>query len=497
MSNTLVDFYRCPETLVDLSFPEEFHSQPGYFKFGPGAVCYGQSAFSSPAVLNGHGLPDLARSVALHGSTLQLPFDASRIVDNLRFERYPSSAHGAKSTLLSSEAVRRAYYCFRPVLADSIRRSLQRFFLRDCTSLPFPRWPVDTSVEHVLERLLLLSMKVRKLDRMPFIWFWPDGALASAIVTHDVETTAGVNFVPDLMDINDAFGIRTSFQIVPERRYPVSSELLAVIRERHCEVNVHGLDHDGNLFRDRNTFLKQAKRINRYVRDFGAEGFRSACMYRNVDWYEELDISYDMSVPNVAHLEPQQGGCCTVFPYRIGRILELPLTTIQDYSLFHILGDYSTDLWKRQIEAIREKHGLMSFIVHPDYILNDRSLSVYKTLLAHLSDLRKDANIWITLPGDVNRWWRDRSAMKLVLEEGRWRIKGRGRERARIGFASIEDDQIVYTVGEGSEALAVTPWSGVRVAERCRGQDRALYGSEELEVEGLGLEQDRANGSYF
>ena len=53
-----------------------------------------------------------------------------------------------------------------------------------------------------------------------------------------------------------------------------------------------------------------------------------------------------MSVPNVAHLEPQRGGCCTVMPYFVGDVLELPLTTIQDYSLFHILGDYSTTLWK-------------------------------------------------------------------------------------------------------------------------------------------------------
>ena len=59
-----------------------------------------------------------------------------------------------------------------------------------------------------------------------------------------------------------------------------------------------------------------------------------------------------MSVPNVAHLEPQRGGCCTVMPYFIGDILELPLTTTQDYSLFHILGDYSIALWKQQIELI-------------------------------------------------------------------------------------------------------------------------------------------------
>jgi hypothetical protein len=32
-------------------------------------------------------------------------------------------------------------------------------------------------------------------------------------------------------------------------------------------------------------------------------------MYRNADWLEAIEASYDMSFSNEAHLEPQQGGC--------------------------------------------------------------------------------------------------------------------------------------------------------------------------------------------
>jgi hypothetical protein len=313
---------------------------------------------------------------------------------------------------------------------------------------------VDTSVEYSLERLLISSMSARHLDRIPFIWFWPDGAPTAAMVTHDVETAAGVNFIPELMDIDETFQIRTSFQLVPEQRYDVSRALLDAIRNRHCEVNVHGLNHDGNLFRNRKTFLKQAESINRYVEEFGAEGFRSACMYRNVDWYDELNISYDMSVPNVAHMEPQRGGCCTVFPYFINRVLELPLTTIQDYSLFHILGDYSIEVWKKQIELIAKQHGLISFIVHPDYIMTEKPLSVYKAMLAYLAHVRRETKTWIARPGDINRWWRERRVMRLVLEDGRWRILGPGHERARLAFASTKNDNVEYTVTQGFEAVA-------------------------------------------
>jgi hypothetical protein len=95
---------------------------------------------------------------------------------------------------------------------------------------------------------------------------------------------------------------------------------------------------------------------------------------------------------------------------------------------------------------IMERHGLMSFIIHPDYVMKMKALEVYKTLLGYLAQLRSEANVWIALPRDVDRWWRERSQMKLVLEEGQWRIKGPGHERARIAYASIDDDRIVYQV---------------------------------------------------
>ncbi len=79
-----------------------------------------------------------------------------------------------------------------------------------------------------------------------------------------------------------------------------------------------------------------------------------------------------MSVPNVGHLDPQRGGCCTVMPYLLGDVLELPLTTTQDYSLFHIMRDYSTKHWQRQMNLIMGRHGLISFNIHPDYVIAPR-----------------------------------------------------------------------------------------------------------------------------
>jgi hypothetical protein len=151
-----------------------------------------------------------------------------------------------------------------------------------------------------------------------------------------------------------------------------------------------------------------------------------------------------MSVPNVAHLDPQRGGCCTVMPYFIGKILELPLTMTQDYTLFHILNRESIDLWKSQIDLIMEKHGLISFNIHPDYLDGASKRTVFEALLKHLSDLRSEKGVWITTPGEINRWWRQRSEMNLVKSGSDWRVEGPGSERACVAYIGRKDGGIRY-----------------------------------------------------
>ena len=138
-------------------------------------------------------------------------------------------------------------------------------------------------------------------------------------MTHDVEDRAGYEFCDELMDIDDEHDIKASLQIVPEGHYRCSDAMLDQIRERGFELNVQDLNHDGYLFADRSEFLRRAKKINEYGRAFGAKGFRAAVLYRNLEWMDALEFSYDMSVPNVAHLDPQHGGCCSVMPYFVGR----------------------------------------------------------------------------------------------------------------------------------------------------------------------------------
>jgi hypothetical protein len=296
----------------------------------------------------------------------------------------------------------------------------------------------------MFEELMRLSVKASREKRVPFIWFWPEGKSGCATMTHDVETDAGLKFRNELMDINDSYQIKTSFQLIPGARYVVGEEELTSIKSRGFEVNVHDLKHDGHLFSSRKIFMESAAQINRFGVAFGSRGFRSAILYRNQEWLSALKFSYDMSVPNVAHLDPQRGGCCTVMPYFIGDVLEIPVTATQDYALFHVLETYSLDLWQQQTSLILQQHGLMSFIIHPDYLDTPKAREAYAGLMEHLSTLRADANLWIALPGEINTWWRERRNMSLVCSDGSWRIEGHGCERAVVAFATLKDDKLVY-----------------------------------------------------
>ena len=54
------------------------------------------------------------------------------------------------------------------------------------------------------------------------------------------------------------------------------------------------------------------------------------------------------------------------------------------------------------------------------------------------------------LPGDVDRWWRARSQMELVSRDGAWEIVGPEKDRARLAYAILDGDRLVYELAEAS-----------------------------------------------
>jgi hypothetical protein len=440
MLSSFSEHTRCPQSIVRRAAERNGTQDRRWFSDDLG---WDSASSSSRPPVNDR-LPAFIQGFLGSEADCPLPSNLNEMIDNLRFERYIDNGlqgnNGARST------ARKIYYSLRPLFPVAFRKHLQRIALKGWDKRAFPAWPVDFTVDDIFERTFHYLARTLDLSEVPFIWYWPDGHSACCVMTHDVETKAGRDFCGTIMEMESRYGLNSSFELVPEQRYDVPRGLINQITGNGCEVCVHGLNHDGNLFSSEAVFLERAKKINQHAEEWAAIGFRSPVLYRNLDWFYALKFSYDMSVPNVGHLDPQSGGCCTVMPYFIGNILELPLTTTQDYPLYHILRQRSLDLWKEQTGKILKRHGLVSFIIHPDYTTAHWARHLYQSLLEYLAGLRADRGLWIALPREVDAWWRDRRNMELTHENGQWCIRGAQAERARVAYASFENGQTVYKV---------------------------------------------------
>ena len=83
------------------------------------------------------------------------------------------------------------------------------------------------------------------------------------------------------MDLEIDVGVRSTFLFVPER-YNVSMDLINELKKKGFQIGVHGLKHDGKLFKSFSHFKKRAVRINEYLKSWGTKGFSSPSMHHKL-----------------------------------------------------------------------------------------------------------------------------------------------------------------------------------------------------------------------
>jgi GNAT superfamily N-acetyltransferase len=174
------------------------------------------------------------------------------------------------------------------------------------------------------------------------------------------------------------------------------------------------LKHDSTLFISRAGFERHVVKINRYLQDFQSNGFRSPYTHRNPEWMQQLDMEYDSSFFDTDPFEPMPGGVMSIWPFRIGRFLELPYTLPQDCTLFNVLGKESIAIWQEKIAFIKKFNGMALMLVHPDYSGKGIARQYYEDFLKEIRD-RED--YWHALPLDVASWWRTRAAPGELIDQ--------------------------------------------------------------------------------
>ena len=244
---------------------------------------------------------------------------------------------------------------------------------------------------------------------------WPEGKKFALVLTHDIDTQYGHDHALQLAEVEKRFGFRSSFNFVAED-FMLSDNVFKELKSRGFEIGSHSIHHN-NPFKSRADFAKLARKINHYLKEWDAVGFRSPSMYHNLDMVHQLNIEYDASTFDTDPFEPQPDGAGTIFPFwvpgRDGRpgYVELPYTLPQDFLLFILMRQINIDIWKKKLDWIAQQGGMALFISHPDYMnFNNKNhyekypLSHYEDFLAYIKT-KYEGQYGHVVPRDVARWW--------------------------------------------------------------------------------------------
>jgi hypothetical protein len=297
----------------------------------------------------------------------------------------------------------RLYYFLKPFIPRYLQLIIRRKIVLQNRLKYKNVWPID-----------------EKALKPPDGWSgWPDGKRFALILTHDVETAKGQEKCKILSSLEESLGFRSSYNLTA-KQYNVSSELRHYLVKKGFEVGVHGLYHDRNLFSSKKIFREQAFQINQYLEEWASVGFRTPCMYHNLEWISDLNIEYDSSTFDTDPFEPQPDGMGTIFPFLVHghngrrRYIELPYTLPQDFTLFVLMKEQNIDIWKNKLDWIVENRGMALSITHPDYMnyekgkcgIEEYPMEFYEGLLDYIKEKYK-GQYWNPLPKEMARFWKE------------------------------------------------------------------------------------------
>lgn len=325
------------------------------------------------------------------------------------------------------------YYRLRPMIPISLRQRLQK----NRKVVVSDSWYVND----VFMRSLTDSLRQRD-GNLIIVHPWPDGTQFAFVLTHDVETREGFQMVARIADIEQDLGFRSSWNLIPYK-YKIDDKLINDLVSRGFEIGIHGYNHDGKLYLSERTFRRRATAINKALSKFGAVGFRSPMVHRNLSWLQMLDIEYDASCFDVDPYQAMPGGVGGIWPFVVGKFVELPYTLPQDHTLFVARGDRDCCIWREKLRYVVEHNGMALMLTHPDYLDTEGRLAAYREFLL---EVREAGDYWHALPKEVVQWWngRERSSIQ-VNDAGTPVVTGPAQNRGRCAHVTAHNGDLQFS----------------------------------------------------
>src|SRR5579875_420019 len=324
------------------------------------------------------------------------------------------------------------YYRIKQLIPLRLRFLLKSYFVRARRKRPFPAWPCEGALVDYWRAWMRKGVEILGVQDGYHIDFWPQGRKCCIVLTHDVESPKGMQLMERIADLEERWGFYSSWNI-PLAQYPVDWKLVERLRARGFEFGAHGLSHDGRLFRSELDFQALAPRLEQLAREHNLRGFRSPSTLRVMPWIQSLDFDYDSSFADTDPYEPQPGGCCSIFPYFIGKMVELPYTLAQDHTLIHLLRRDPLPIWREKARWIASMGGMILALIHPDYCGEPPYLDTYQEFLKFLADFE---HAWRALPSQVAAWWRCRASLRLTVGRNGPSIEGSRATQAQATLLS-------------------------------------------------------------
>ncbi len=328
----------------------------------------------------------------------------------------------------------RAYYRVKRLIPPSMRHRINAVAVRSRQRREFPGWPCESVLLEYWRRWLADALaKVGTRDGW-HIAFWPRGRRCCIVLTHDVESLRGFERIEAMAELEEQFGFKSAWNI-PLAQYPIDWDRIEALRGRGFEFGAHGLRHDGRLFRSERDFAELKPVLERLAQERGLGGFRAPSTLRRADLIATMQFAFDSSFADTDPYEPQPGGTCSVFPFFLSDLVELPYTLAQDHTLIHLLRRSPLPLWAAKARWVASVGGMILTLTHPDYCAAEPYLSQYRELLKRLANIE---GAWRATPSEVAAWWRRRNAMTLAVDGGKPVITGDGaHDAAAVRLAEV------------------------------------------------------------